>query len=124
MNKQFVSYKKAKSLALATFLLGLGIISIDGQFWPDIMIAAGIALAFKHFLLRKFYDTILTLLIFLGVYFSEKFDFDSTLYLPVLLITSAIFILTREYIEVKLLPEDQKEEDLNHEIEETDLNQK
>lgn len=124
MDRQFVSNKKARSLSLAIFLLGVGLLAIERTWWPDMMIVAGASLAFYHFLLRKFYQMGLTLFIFIGIYFSEKFGSETSYFLPVLLITSAIFILTREYVDAKLLPEDQRDEDLNHEIEEARDNQK
>ena len=119
MYRQFISQKKATSLGFAAFLIGLSIISINRTWWPDIMIVVGVALGLKNFLLRKFYDAGLVLFIFLGVFLSEKFASENSYFLPVLLITSSMFVLVREYVESKLLPEDQKEEDLNHEIEES-----
>lgn len=119
MHKQFVSTKKAKAFELATFFLGLSILSIYGNWWPSIMIVLGASLAVKQFLLKRFYDMALSLFIFIGVFLIQTYSASSSYFLAVLFFTSAIFLVGKEYIDARTLPEDQQEEDLNHEIEES-----
>ena len=118
MDKQFVSSRKANALALACFFIILGLISFRSNWWPDMMLAFGISLGLKNFLLRKYYSMVLTLFIFIGIYLSETIGSSYDYFLPVIFLTSGVFILLREYLEPNLIPEDQREEDLNHEIEE------
>ena len=124
MHRQLLSIKKARAFSLAAFLLGLGVISFGNSFWPEVMVVIGVALAIRQALLRKFYEALLSLFIFIGIFFTQKFDSAPKVILAVLFFTGALFLLIREYIETKELPEDQKEEHLNHLIEEAKDDQK
>ena len=118
MRKQLTSSNRAKGFSIATFLLGLGIIAITNNWWPATMLVIGISLAVRQLFLRKYYEMCVSLIVFVGIYIVEAWDLPWQTLLPVIFFTSALFILTREYVDSKLASEDQKEEDLNHEIEE------
>lgn len=113
-----VSKKRAKSISSALFLVGLGIVGFTGTWWPGIMLAIGLPLALRQYLLGKSYDVFVTLLIFVGVFVSAQFNASWEFLLPVVLVTGGIYVFFRDYIESRNAPEDVKEEDLNEEIEE------
>ena len=113
-----VSKKTAKNLSIAFFLVGLAIVTITGNWWPGLMLAVGIALAIRQYLLRRMFDMTVSLIVFLGVFFTVQFDISWQVVIPVLFTIGAIYLVWREYIENKIAPEDEQEEDLNEEIEE------
>jgi hypothetical protein len=118
MRKQLTSSKRAKGFSIAVFLIGLGIVSIVGELWPGIMLVIGASLVTRQILLRKYYETGISVIVFVGIFVTEQYDLNWKAIWPVLFFTSALFVLMREYVDSKLASEDQKEEDLNHEIEE------
>lgn len=118
MRKQLTSSSRAKGFSIALFLLGLGIISITNNWWPDVMLVIGASLALRQLLLRKYYEAVVSVIIFFGIFFTDKYTLPWKVVWPVIFFTSAVFVLMREYVDAKLAGEDQKEEDLNHEIEE------
>ncbi len=82
------------------------------------MLIVGLPLALRQFLLGRTYDTIVTLLVFVGTFVTVQFDISWKIFLPVLFTLGAIYILFREFMGPDETPEDEKEEALNHEIEE------
>ena len=119
MHRQWLSSKKAKHFSLFTFLLGLGFLGIEQTWWPEIIIVLGLSLDVRQLVLRKFYDTFLATFLFLGVFITQKYEAFPKAFLPVLFFTGALFVALREYIDSKQAPLDQQEENLNHEIEES-----
>jgi len=118
MRKQLLSSSRAKGFSLAAFLLGLGIISITDSWWPGICLVIGVSLSLRQLLLRKYYEAVISLIVFFGIFFTDQLTFSWKVVWPVIFFTCAIFLLLREYMDAKLATEDQQEEDLNHEIEE------
>ncbi len=117
MSRHAASKKRAKALSIALFLIGLAIVSYLGAWWPGIMLAVGIPLALRQYLLGRHYDTGLTLFIFIGVFITVQFTINWDILLPILFASGGIYILFREYLESKE-PLAQEEEDMNLEIEE------
>lgn len=103
---------------MAVFLIGLGIVSLMDEWWPGIMLVIGASLTIRQLLLRKYYEMCISIIVFIGVFITEQFTITWKALLPVIFFTSALFVLMREYVDSKLASEDQREEDLNHEIEE------
>lgn len=124
MRKQLTSAKRARGFSISIFLIGLGIISITGELWPGIMLVIGAALVTRQLLLRKYYETLISIVVFGGVFITEQFALNWKAIWPVLFFTSALFVLMREYVDSKVASEDQKEEDLNHELEEDTAEEK
>ncbi len=118
MAKPLVSNRRAKAISGAVFLLGLAVISFQFSLWPAIMVVIGISLATRQYLLGHIYDMCLSLLVFLGVFFTALYDVSSDILLPVVFIIGAIYILSKEFWHRHEEDEDEVEEDLNHEIEE------
>jgi hypothetical protein len=116
MMHPITSQKKAKNIAAATFLVALIIVSFTGQWWPGLLLATGIPLAIRHYLLGQRYDVLMILIVFVGAFVSTSYEFSSPVILPVLFILGAIYLLCRDLIEEH--PLEEEEEDINEEIEE------
>jgi predicted membrane protein len=115
---QIVSKKRAKALCVALFLIGVAIISFLQAFWPGIMLAVGLPLALRQYLLGRRYDMCVSLFVFVGVFVTVQFDISWQILLPVLFALGGIYILFREFLESKEEPLEEEEDDINHEIEE------
>lgn len=112
------SRKKAHALSTALFLLGIAALAVIQVWWPGIMLAVGLPLALRQYLLGRQYDTIVTLTIFVGVFVTVQFDISWQVFLPTLLTLGALYILAKEFLVQEPLSEEEKEEDTQHEIEE------
>ena len=115
---RLVSKKRAKILSVVLFLIGLAIVSYLGAWWPGIMLAVGIPVALRQYLLGRHFDMWVSLFVFIGVFVSVQFNASWEVILPVLFALGGIYILFREYLESKEEPLEEEEEDLNQEIEE------
>jgi 4-hydroxybenzoate polyprenyltransferase len=115
---QMVSKKRAKALSVALFLIGLAIISYLNAWWPGIMLAVGIPLALRQYLLGRHYDMMVSLFVFIGVFVTVQFDISWEILLPVLFALGGVYILFREYLESKEETLEEEEEDINQEINE------
>lgn len=118
MSRPIVCLKKAKGLAFSLFLIGLAVLSYSGVWWPGIMLAIGLPLALKQYLAGRRYDVAITLFVFIGVFVTVAFDIQWQILLPVLFTIGGIYILCRDFLESSSISEEEKEEDLNEEIEE------
>ena len=122
ISRALVSKKKAGLLSTGLFLLGLAVLIFTDLWWPGIMLAVGLPLALRQYLLARTYDMGITLLVFVGTYVTVQFDISWRVFLPVLFTIGAIYILCREFMtpDPDEEPEDEvdKEEDIQHEIEE------
>ncbi len=117
MAKALISKKRAKTISVALFLIGLAIVSYLAAWWPGIMLAVGIPLALRQYLLGRHYDLGISLFVFVGVFVTVQFNISWEILLPVLFAIGGIYILCREFLESKE-PLAEEEEDINHEIEE------
>lgn len=118
LHHPLVCKKKAKAYSFALFLLGLAIVSYLQAWWPGIMLAIGIPLAIRQCLLGRYYDMLLSLIIFVGTFITAQLEISWEVILPVIFTLGAIYIFVREYLESDAAPLDEEEEDLNEEIEE------
>ena len=82
------------------------------------MLAVGLPLALRQFLLGRTFDMCMSLFVFGGVFITEQFDISWQILLPIIFVLAAIYILLREFQENREHPEDIVDEDVNHEIEE------
>ena len=114
------SKKKAQALSTALFLIGLAVLVFTEAWWPGIMVAVGLPLALRQFLLGRTYDMCITLLVFLGTFITVQFDISWRIFLPILFTIGAIYILCREFMDPdeEKETEAEKDEDIQHEIEE------
>ncbi len=118
MNR-LTSKRRAKAITTALFLVGLALISYLGAWWPGIMLAIGLPLALRHYLLGQHYDMWISLFVFCGVFVTVQFDISWEILLPVLFAIGGIYILFREFLEGSEEETlDEKDEEINDEIEE------
>lgn len=82
------------------------------------MIVIGLPLAFRQFLLGRTYDALISLLVFVGTFVTVQFELSWQIFLPILFTLAAIYILFREFFGPDETTEEEKEEEINHEIEE------
>lgn len=113
-----VSYKRAKTLSTAVFLISLAVISYTNRWWPEILLAFGISLAFRQVLLGRAYDSFLSLVIFVGAYIGVTYEVSFEVLLPAMFLIAGLYLLIREFFSTKSAPEAEAEESLNKEIEE------
>jgi hypothetical protein len=118
MAQPLMSHKRAKALTLSLFLLGLAIVSFLNRWWPGIMLVFGIPLSLQQYLMGRLYDMCVSLLVFVGAFITIQFDISFELLLPVLFTLGAIYVFFREFLEDRTPLEDEREEDLNLQIEE------
>jgi len=118
MAHPLTSRRRAQVFSTALFLLILAILVITGIWWPGIMLAIGLPLALRQYLLGRPYDMAISLLVFVGTFITVQFDISWRILLPILFTLGAIYILAREFMESSASTEPERDEDLNHEIEE------
>jgi hypothetical protein len=112
------SKKKAQTLSSILFLISLVALLFFGFWWPGIMLAVGIPLALRQFLLGRSYDAVISLLLFVGTFITVEFEISWQMFLPVLFTLGAIYVVFREFLSPDDTTEEEAEEELNHEIEE------
>jgi hypothetical protein len=115
-----LSRKKTSALTTALFLVGLAICGFTESWWPTLMLVIGIPLALRQYLLGRPYDMAVTLVVFVGVYITVIFSIPWKFLLPILFTIGAIYIFFREWFGTSGISEEEKEEDINHEIEESE----
>jgi len=119
MTHQITSRKRAQAYASACLLIGLAILALTETWWPGIMLVIGLPLALRQFLLGRLYDTMISLLVFVGTFITVQFDISWRILLPILFTLGAIYIIAREYLEARTENEEELDEDTNREIEES-----
>ena len=112
------SRKKAQALSTALFLIGLATLIFTDAWWPGVMLIIGLPLALRQYLLGRTYDMMMTLLVFIGTFVTVQFDISWRIFLPILFTLGALYILFREVLGPDETTEEEKEEELNREIEE------
>lgn len=118
MFKAITSKRKAQAVSTALFLLGLASLVFTDAWWPGIMLVVGLPLALRQYLLGRTYDMMITLLVFVGTFVTVQYDISWRIFLPVLFTLGALYILFREFFGPDETTEEEKEEDVEHEIEE------
>jgi len=120
MAHPLTSKKRSRAITSALFLVGIAIIMFLNAWWPGIMVVIGIPLALKQFLEGRTRDMLLTLFVFVGFFIVAQFNISWKILVPILFIMAALYILCKEWVESRLTSEEEREEDLNKEIEESD----
>jgi predicted membrane protein len=118
MPRPLASKKRAKAFSLALFLIGLALITYTRNWWPGIMLALGLPIALRQYLLGRYYDMYVSLFVFIGVFVTVQFNISWEILLPILFTLGAIYIFFREYLESRTTTIAEEEEELNSEIEE------
>lgn len=115
---RIMSKKRARVLSVSLFLVGLAIVSYLGAWWPGIMLAIGIPLALRQYLMGRHYDMYVSLFVFIGVFVTVQFNISWEILLPVLFALGGVYLLFRELVESSPEPLEEEEEDINQEINE------
>ena len=118
MTQLRLSQKKIKSLCFILVLVGLASVSFFNIWWPSIMLVVGIPLAIRQYLMGRYYDMVISLIVFVCVFVTVQFHIPWRLLLPILFGIGAIYVFFRDNLESKEKSEVEIEEDLNEEIEE------
>ena len=122
MAHPITSRKRAKAFSGALFLICLATLIFMEHWvdlwWPGIMLVIGLPLALRQYLLGRTYDTIVTLLVFVGTFVTVEFDISWRVFLPILFTMGALYIILREALEGNASTEPEREEDITHEIDE------
>ncbi len=120
MAQPITSKKKAHAFSTALFLIGVAILIITEMWWPGLMLAVGLPLALRQYLLGRTYDMGVSLLVFVGTFVTVQYNISWRIFLPVLFTIGGIYILCREFLAPDEEDEDEvdKDEDIQHEIEE------
>ena len=118
MREAITSKKRARALSAAVLLIALAVLAFTDDWWPGVMLAVGLPLALRQYLLGRTYDMCVSLLVFVGTFITVQFDISWRIFLPILFTIGAIYILFREFSDAATEKESEREEDLNHEIEE------
>ena len=113
-----MSKRKAHTLSFALFLIGLAIISYFKFWWPGIMLAVGLPIATRQYLLGKRFDMIISLVVFLGAFITVQFNIRWDIVLPVLFTIGGLYVFFKEFFGPKEVVEEEVEEDTNIEIDE------
>lgn len=116
--RHLVSRRKALLLSSSLFLFSLIALILTGQWWPGIMLAVGLPLALRQYLMGRNYDVGITLLVFVGTFITVSYDIAWEVLLPTLFTLGAIYVFAREWLEAEPESEEDLEEDINHELEE------
>jgi len=120
MAHPLTSQRRAHIISIAAFLLAIAALVVTDNWWPGIMLAIGLPVALRQYLLGRKYDMMISLLVFIGTFVTVQFDISWRIFLPVLFTLGAIYVLMREYFETVATTEAEREEDSNHELEEKD----
>lgn len=112
------SKKRAGALSTSLFLLGLSTLIFTQSWWPGIMLIIGLPMALRQFLLGRNYDMLITLTVFIGTFITATFDISWQIFLPILFTLAAIYIFFKEFFGPDETDEEEREEQINHELEE------
>ena len=118
MAHPITSRKRAQAYSSALFLIGLAVLAYTEVWWPGIMLVIGLSMGLRQYLLARYHDTMVTLLVFVGTFVTVEFDISWRIFLPILFTIGAIYLVMREYMEESAESEEEVEEDTSHEIEE------
>ncbi len=120
MPHPITSHKRAQVLSTSLFLFAIVALIITDDWWPGIMLALGLPLALRQYLLGRTYDMGVTLLVFVGTFVTVQYDISWRLFLPVLFTLGAIYILLREFFDISASTESEREQDKNEDLKNKD----
>ena len=124
MTHPLTSRRRAQAYSSALLLIGLATLAISESWWPGFMLVIGLSLGLRQYLLGRWHDMIVTLIVFVGTFITIQFDIPWQIFLPILFTLAAFYILVREYLEGAAESEEETEEDTTHEIEERKKNKR
>ena len=95
------SKRTSRALSQALFLIGLAILFYVESWWPGIMLVIGLPLTLKQLLNGRPFDAALSLFVFIGFFIIANFDISWKVLMPILFMTSALYIVCREWVLIK-----------------------
>ncbi|MCH9812246.1 hypothetical protein K0U07_05760 [bacterium] len=113
---QRTSKRRAAAISTALLLILLAINTLTGAWWPYICLTIGFPLIIRQFLQGRTYDSIVSAVIFIGLFVVNNYEVEWQVILPVAFISSAILILFREFINPFAAKEPEMERDRDIEI--------
>lgn len=102
MAKPLIAKNRAKAIGIALFLVGLATLFFLDNWWPAIMLAVGVPLALKQFLLGRFQDATISLFVFVGFFIIAQFNISWKVLIPILFVMAAIYVLCKEWVKEEL----------------------
>lgn len=104
--------RKIDAISNGALLIALGILFATDAWWPGILLAVWVTLAFRQYLSGRMYDLFVSSVILLGLFLISFLKLDWSILMPVLLVVGGIYIIFREYF----FAEDTNGEDKSQEI--------
>ncbi|MCH9612883.1 MAG: hypothetical protein S4CHLAM102_13830 [Chlamydiia bacterium] len=112
-----LSYRQIRTISSSLFLIGLAAVTYLGDFWPGILLAIGVPLVIRQFLMGKYSEAGLSFCIYGGLFAMFSFSIQWSVILPILFTISALFLLLKEFFNPFSTNEVEDEESTMHEIE-------
>lgn len=116
MAKPITSRKKAQIFSFILFAIGIVILAVFGDWWPGIMLAFGLPIALREYLLGKRYDALVSLSVFSGVFITVEFNIPWDIILPIIFIIGGIHIFFRDFFKTDPETEVDEEEEIAQEL--------
>lgn len=114
MAKPLVSRHKADKIALAVFLAGLAVLSYLETWWPGLALVFGTALLAKRLFEGKYYEALLAVVVFGGVFAAIEYNFS---WVTALFLIAALVVLFQVFSNTPV-DEIEEEDELEKEIDE------
>ena len=118
MSVPIVTQRRADTISLGLFFIGLGSLMYINLFWPWMLLLIGVSLVARQYLRGRRYDMIITSFVFGGLFLFYFSEIDWAELMPVLLVTGGIYLIFREYLVTKKRFGKEKVEDERENIEE------
>lgn len=96
-----VSHRKANSISIGLFFIGLGVLTFTRVFWPWILLAIGVAIVVRQYLRGQRYDMFVSTIIFGGGFVIATFEVLWASLFGVLFTIGGIYLIFREYFVAK-----------------------
>lgn len=101
MGLPLTTQKRADTVSLGIFLIGLGMIIYLDSWWPGILLAIGASLVIRQFLRGRDYDMVISTIVFGGLFSYFYFKVDWANVMAVLFTVGGIYLIFREYFVTK-----------------------
>lgn len=98
MSLPITTHRRADTISTAVLLIALAILMYTNAWWPWILLGIGAVVVTRQYFLVRFYDMLVTSLIFIGLFCFFYFPIKWSVILPVLFTVAAIYIIFREYL--------------------------
>lgn len=89
--------RKADAISNGAFLIGLGILLFTNYWWPGILLVLWVSLFLRQYLTGRFYDTLISTIILVGLFIVSFIKLNWSVLIPVLFVIGGIYLIFREY---------------------------